>query len=557
MAARPADPVDVRLSRRLSRRLQWLLLPHGFGWSYYLFYVWVNLYGLMATSLLWLQANATFNAREAADSSDSSTAGILGAIVGGWTDQLAGASAGDGESAGCLCRNAVRLFGAALSSRSRYGRHTSTVEGADDSTWKVISSSQLLSLLASMGGLVAVVAAIIDVQFNQIVDNAFVNRDDKTAFFGGFFASLSAFALVFQILVTPRVLRHLGVIPALLFLRPHGPRLDRRALRARSVRRCPAQDRRRRSAPLDPQVGDGDPLSAGPPRDQEAGRRCCSTRRSTMSRPVSARLSCWARWRWVSATPTCRGSRSVWIALWIGLIRRSRRAYVDTFRRALDRREIDLSEYTVDVSEAGTIESLLEGLHPDGSARRLSYALDMVASVGAQRSRSALPLLEHEEGDVRERALRVLHRQTGEMPNQRFEAGCSGRSSRDTSAGSVRPVPARRGHRSERLRRALQDERREGRRRQWPVSPSTAATEHEIAGRGAGSSSRRPRRRRRARTGAGRTAAGQSDQRDRRPYVRAASSELLGSEMPAVVRQLIVSMGQSPDEALLPRHRRA
>ena len=42
-----------------------LLLPQGWGWSFYLFYVWVNLYGLLATSLLWLLANVIFNPREA------------------------------------------------------------------------------------------------------------------------------------------------------------------------------------------------------------------------------------------------------------------------------------------------------------------------------------------------------------------------------------------------------------------------------------------------------------------------------------------------------------
>ena len=43
----------------------WLLLPPGWLWSYYLFYIWVNLCSLMAPSLLWLLANAVFNAREA------------------------------------------------------------------------------------------------------------------------------------------------------------------------------------------------------------------------------------------------------------------------------------------------------------------------------------------------------------------------------------------------------------------------------------------------------------------------------------------------------------
>lgn len=42
----------------------WWLLGIGADWVFYLFYVWVNLYGLMGISLLWLLANAVFNARE-------------------------------------------------------------------------------------------------------------------------------------------------------------------------------------------------------------------------------------------------------------------------------------------------------------------------------------------------------------------------------------------------------------------------------------------------------------------------------------------------------------
>ena len=41
-----------------------LLLPLGYSWSFYLFYVWVNLFSLMSTALIWLMANAVFNPRE-------------------------------------------------------------------------------------------------------------------------------------------------------------------------------------------------------------------------------------------------------------------------------------------------------------------------------------------------------------------------------------------------------------------------------------------------------------------------------------------------------------
>ena len=66
-----------------------------------------------------------------------------------------------------------------------------------------------------MAALTALVAVIIDVQFNQIVDQAYADKDAKAAFFGEFFAYLSILALAFQVLAAPRVLRSLGVVPAL------------------------------------------------------------------------------------------------------------------------------------------------------------------------------------------------------------------------------------------------------------------------------------------------------------------------------------------------------
>src|SRR5262252_7394712 len=42
-----------------------LLIPIGAHWIFYAFYVWVALYGLLTTSLIWLLANSVFTSREA------------------------------------------------------------------------------------------------------------------------------------------------------------------------------------------------------------------------------------------------------------------------------------------------------------------------------------------------------------------------------------------------------------------------------------------------------------------------------------------------------------
>ena len=196
-----------------------LLLPLGWAWSYYLFYIWVNLYGLMATSLLWLLANAVFNAREGRRLFGFiGTSGIVGAIAGGaFTSWIATATGTENLLLVCAGMLSVCLL-ALYSVRSRDVASDSYGEGGRDGVLQTIRRSDLLKMIGGMAALVAVVAAIIDVQFNHIVDTAFPDKDEKTAFFGQFFAVLSAIAFLFQVLATPRILRSWGVIPALLLL---------------------------------------------------------------------------------------------------------------------------------------------------------------------------------------------------------------------------------------------------------------------------------------------------------------------------------------------------
>src|SRR5690606_17240215 len=60
--------------------------------------------------------------------------------------------------------------------------------------------------------------ALVDLQFNALVDDAFPDPDDKTAFFGGFFALLNLGACVFQLFVSGAFLRRFGIGPSVSLL---------------------------------------------------------------------------------------------------------------------------------------------------------------------------------------------------------------------------------------------------------------------------------------------------------------------------------------------------
>ncbi|MFH1570527.1 MAG: HEAT repeat domain-containing protein [Gemmatimonadota bacterium] len=401
-----------------------LVLTHGWAWSCYLFYVWVNLYGLMATSLIWLLANAVFNAREGRRLFGFiGTAGIAGAVIGGVFTSRVVPFTGT-ENLLLVC--AAMLAGALLllyPVRACEFTEPRAAEGEAAGIAASLRGSELLQLLGGMAAMAAVVAAIIDVQFNQIVDHILPDKDAKTAFFGQFFALLSAFAFVFQVVVTPRVLRSLGVIPALVFLPVT------MAIGSVGVLFLPGL-----AAAVLAKLGDGGfrhsihksatellylPV---PPEVKKRTKVLLDTTVDNVATGLGAAIVLVAlsvaglSYRHLSYLSLTL------VALWLGLIVRSRRAYVDAFRRAIERRQIDLSEYTVDIAEAATLESLINALESRRAGPAV-YALEMLAHVRAARLVAPVTgLLDHAVPEVRWRALQVLANQASDLPLARAEA---------------------------------------------------------------------------------------------------------------------------------------
>ncbi|MFT5086068.1 MAG: AAA family ATP:ADP antiporter [Planctomycetota bacterium] len=403
----------------------WLLLPYAGIWGIYSFYIFVNLYGLMSTSLLWLLANTAFNPREARRLFGLvGTGGIAGAIAGSvFTSWVVGAVGTENLVPICallliVCLLLLRLV---RSEAVDENKKTKTAPAAT-SPLKLIAASDLLRLLAGMAALAAAVAAVADVQFNAIVELAYPDKDAKTAFFGQFFAVLNIFAILFQVLVTPRILRSLGVIPALLFL-PLSMAAGSLAVLVtpalwagiavkigdggfrHSIHKSateilflpvPAEIKRRTKVLLDATV---DNLATG------LGALLVLLLTAVLG--VSFQLLSYLSFFFVAA--------------WLVLVLFSRSAYIDAFRRALDRREIDASELTVDLNEAAALDSLVTSLE-GGRERQIVYALDVLGTVSARRLVAPVTrLLQHESVEVRRKALDVLRNQDRPIALERVE----------------------------------------------------------------------------------------------------------------------------------------
>jgi AAA family ATP:ADP antiporter len=400
------------------------LLETGWGWVFYGFYIWVTLYGLLTTSLVWLLANAVFTAREARRVFGFiGTGGIAGAILGGAFTRGAVEVIGT-ENLLLVCAGILVLCLPLL-------RRTPLAEPparrkadvADDGGLQVILRSPLLRALAATAGLIAVVSVIVDIQFNELVDRAYPDQDAKTAFFGQFFAILSTLGFLFQLALTPVILRRLGVGVAVLIL----PVLT--GLGSIAILIAPG-------------------LAAGILAKGADGTFRHSLHKSAnevLFLPVPAAHKSQAKLFLDTTVDTAAsGLGAILVLLLTGplglghdklsfisvalvaavvvVARRMRRAYVDAFRDALDRQKLDLEELRIGLAEAGALDALLPALRSE-NPRQLVYVLSLLGQVNAKELvEPVTALLTHPSPEVRRHALVVLQGQAAPPPQATLHA---------------------------------------------------------------------------------------------------------------------------------------
>lgn len=396
------------------------------GWVFYTFYVWVALYGLIATSLVWLLANGVFTSREARRVFGLiGSGGIAGAIIGGlFTGQLAEHLGTENLLIVCigLLAGCVVLF-RTLPPSSQTAAAPRRGEERASSGLAYLLESDLLRNLALATGLIAAVAVIVDVQFNEVVDRAYATQDQKAAFFGWFFASLSAFSFVFQLLLTPRILRVVGVgaaltiLPTALGLGSLGLLLVPGLLSGMAVKGADGGFRHSVHKAASEVL-----FLPVPSEVKKQGKLFLDTTVDTTATGVGA-LAVLLLVDQIGVSYESLGVLSVaLIAGTLVVIRRIRVAYVDAFRQALESRRIDLAQLRTSLAEAGAIELLRPALRSD-RPRQIVYVLDLLSEI---HQRALVPeldrLLAHPSVEVRKRALALREKQDPPSSREQLES---------------------------------------------------------------------------------------------------------------------------------------
>ena len=189
--------------------LFWLFLHLRYqgGWFIYALYIWVAIFGVIATSQFWLLANYVFNAREAKRLLGFVGAGaISGGIFGGYLTNFLAPVFGTNTliffsiaflSACLLILRKVWRDHAQANYLEKMRRQRGSRLGTEsDGSLRTILSSRHVVLLAGIVGTGVIVASLVDYQFSDIASRIITNQDRLTAFFGFWLSNLSIASLI-------------------------------------------------------------------------------------------------------------------------------------------------------------------------------------------------------------------------------------------------------------------------------------------------------------------------------------------------------------------------
>ena len=193
----------------------WFAQSHA--WIPVAFYLWASIASVLAMSQFWSFAADVFDPRQARRLFGfMSAGGLLGAVAGGQLPRLVG-----GDPQATLVMAAALLFAIALltpvteggaRSMGRTRRPTLDVTARDTrGGFETIRSSRLLMTISALMVVSVIAAQVIDLQFNWIVEQRTSTLEDRTLLFGNVFSIMGLAAFLFQLVLTSRIHRSLGV----------------------------------------------------------------------------------------------------------------------------------------------------------------------------------------------------------------------------------------------------------------------------------------------------------------------------------------------------------
>ena len=248
-------------------------------------------------------------------------------------------------------------------------------------------------------------------------------------------------SLVLQLLLTGRVLRTVGVGPA-LFIVPTAMLMGSTGrVAARHARRGRgAEGQRSGAALLDRQGHGGAAVSAGAGRAhvprQVVHRHGRVSARRCRRRPRRAAVCGGAR---LVAGAACRGSASCSSAMWLAAAYVARRQYVENLRESIHQHRVDSERASMPVMDRDTTSLISSRLK--GTPKEIAYALSLFEMAHDRKVHPAVrgPAAITKMPEIRQQAIRLLARAGDASVKDQVEAARQGSGSRRPHRGAAVP----------------------------------------------------------------------------------------------------------------------
>ncbi len=191
----------------------------------YVFYIFIGIYAILATSQFWVTANIVFNVSQAKRLFGFVGAGgIAGGIAGGYLTSITAPYINNGfliATAGLMILACVFIYKKVRSLRIVNLKNIKLQKQERVSKKKSLSliiKNSHLSYLAGVIGLGVVVAKLVDYQFSYLSSVSIPEPDDLASFFGFWFSTFNIISLLIQLFLTKKFLENLNISSNLLVL---------------------------------------------------------------------------------------------------------------------------------------------------------------------------------------------------------------------------------------------------------------------------------------------------------------------------------------------------
>lgn len=186
------------------------------------FYILIDVFSVLLVEQFWSLSDSVFKTKNAKKWFGLVAAGgLVGSSAGGWlssawleytflkTNDLLLIAGG--------IIMVVSIISYYLAKHSFYDKNPLNLpKRSQIASWKILRENNYLLLIAVILLLAQLAQPIVDYQFMSAVEQTYTEKEERTAFFSMFFGTLSFFALLVNLIVTPIIHRYLGVVAGLL-----------------------------------------------------------------------------------------------------------------------------------------------------------------------------------------------------------------------------------------------------------------------------------------------------------------------------------------------------